>query len=246
MIRFIHFALAFVVFMANLSAQHYEVVYDEIISGVTGTQTSEYHLLIDNKKSIYYQTNSELNKIATEEVIEKNKDVRLVYAKDFTSKEMVYIASLINSMKTIKEQIPLQQWHLSQETKKIGGYLCKKATTQFRGRNYTAWYTEDLPVLGGPWKFDGLAGLILEVASNDGYISIKARAISPQKGIFPTFPVELTKQNAISWEQYCVEFKSLIKRWEKSVAANANPGDEFKLSFEAIEDIGLSEVKVSK
>jgi len=40
------------------------------------------------------------------------------------------------------------------------GYLCHKATTRFRGRDYIAWYTEEIPFPYGPFKFGGLPGLI--------------------------------------------------------------------------------------
>lgn len=42
-------------------------------------------------------------------------------------------------------------------------YKCIKATTRFRGRDYTAWVTKELPINDGPWKFYGLPGLILQI-----------------------------------------------------------------------------------
>ena len=42
----------------------------------------------------------------------------------------------------------------------ILGYPCHKATTRFRGRDYVAWYTEEIPFPYGPFKFGGLPGLI--------------------------------------------------------------------------------------
>lgn len=36
-------------------------------------------------------------------------------------------------------------WELINETKNISGYTCSKATTNFRGRKYTAWFTTDIP-----------------------------------------------------------------------------------------------------
>jgi len=45
----------------------------------------------------------------------------------------------------------------------ILGYRCKKALTHFRGRNYIAWYSMEIPVSDGPYKFRGLPGLILLV-----------------------------------------------------------------------------------
>jgi len=69
-----------------------------------------------------------------------------------------------NSNYLLFETIPIFKWVLtSKETKKIGNYVCKKATTYFRGRNYIAWYAVDIPTQFGPWKFNGLPGLILEI-----------------------------------------------------------------------------------
>ena len=64
------------------------------------------------------------------------------------------------------EPFPNIQWKLGKETTTICGYLCYQATTNFRGREWTAWYA-DIPVSEGPWKFAGLPGLILRVESAD-------------------------------------------------------------------------------
>ena len=54
-------------------------------------------------------------------------------------------------------------WKFEEGTKQIGKYTCKKARTTFAGRNYTAWYSEEIPLSEGPYKFRGLPGLILEM-----------------------------------------------------------------------------------
>jgi len=55
-------------------------------------------------------------------------------------------------------------WKIDKKSmKKISDYTCFKATTNFRGRDYVAYYTEDIPLPFGPFKFKGLPGLILEI-----------------------------------------------------------------------------------
>ena len=62
----------------------------------------------------------------------------------------------------VKEVTPIINWKISKETKKIGKFNCKKATANFRGRDYTAWFTMEIALPFGPWKLNGLPGLILE------------------------------------------------------------------------------------
>ncbi len=62
-----------------------------------------------------------------------------------------------------KEKTPEIEWLLADsETEKIMGYECCKATAKWRGREWTAWYS-DIPYPFDPWKFGGLPGLILKL-----------------------------------------------------------------------------------
>ena len=59
-------------------------------------------------------------------------------------------------------------WSLTDNTVTISGYLCKTATCQLYGRQWTVRYCEDIPTTAGPWKLCGLPGLIVEAVSDDG------------------------------------------------------------------------------
>ncbi|MBD5346257.1 MAG: GLPGLI family protein [Bacteroides sp.] len=59
------------------------------------------------------------------------------------------------------------EWEISDESKEIIGYQCFKATTDYRGRRWTAWFAPEIPVQDGPWKLCGLPGLILEAYDTD-------------------------------------------------------------------------------
>ena len=62
-----------------------------------------------------------------------------------------------------EEDIPVLEWTLTDETCEILGYPCKSAVCNFRGRRWTAFYTDVVPVADGPWKFGGLPGFIMQV-----------------------------------------------------------------------------------
>lgn len=58
---------------------------------------------------------------------------------------------------------PQMNWVLSSDTLTISGLKCQKATGHWKGRDYVAWFCPSLPFSFGPWKFNGLPGLILTV-----------------------------------------------------------------------------------
>ncbi|GGX01169.1 GLPGLI family protein [Salegentibacter mishustinae] len=65
------------------------------------------------------------------------------------------------------------QWEILPETKEVLGYQVQKATTSFSGRDYIAWFTSEIPIVEGPYKFNGLPGLILEISDDQNYYSFK-------------------------------------------------------------------------
>ncbi|WP_313027050.1 GLPGLI family protein [Soonwooa sp.] len=54
-------------------------------------------------------------------------------------------------------------WKISNDKQMIGKYNTQKATTEFGGRKWTAWFSADLPFQDGPYKFYGLPGLIVKI-----------------------------------------------------------------------------------
>lgn len=58
------------------------------------------------------------------------------------------------------------KWNLANETKMEGNVKLQKATAEFGGRNWTAWFTNYIPLSEGPYKFRGLPGLVVEVSDN--------------------------------------------------------------------------------
>lgn len=76
-----------------------------------------------------------------------------------------------------EEEIPRIEWELSDSTKTILDYECQMATGDLHGRKWTVWFTPEVPLMNGPWKFSGLPGLILEATDDSGLYNFTATGI---------------------------------------------------------------------
>lgn len=67
-----------------------------------------------------------------------------------------------------------QNWKLSTDKKKVKEMTLQKATANWGGRNWTAWFSTEIPFQEGPYKFHGLPGLIVELYDdrNDYHFSL--------------------------------------------------------------------------
>jgi len=64
-------------------------------------------------------------------------------------------------------------WKISNQRKKIGNYMCIKATCKKNGRFYTVWFSPDIPINKGPVLLNGLPGAIVEASEDDGLFTVK-------------------------------------------------------------------------
>ncbi len=77
----------------------------------------------------------------------------------------------------VKEDWFTIDWKITNKTKTIGSYIATEAKGSFRGRDYTVWFTYDIPVPFGPWKLHGLPGLILEAEDSEKMMRFYATEI---------------------------------------------------------------------
>src|SRR5207244_2238089 len=85
------------------------------------------------------------------------------YYQFAAEKKFIRKEKLLNSY-LIEEPFPLIGWKISSDTATFLGLHCQKASAHFLGRDYTAWFCPDLPYHAGPWKLNGLPGLIVEAS----------------------------------------------------------------------------------
>lgn len=86
-------------------------------------------------------------------------------------------------------------WQLQSQTKLIAGLTCQLATGRFRGREYDAWFCPDIPVPAGPWKLQGLPGLIVEASDRSGTVRFSFQGMHPIPSIQLNPPAEAKLQS---------------------------------------------------
>lgn len=82
------------------------------------------------------------------------------------------------------EEMPRLDWELTDTVTNVLGYKCQGARCNFRGREWTVFYSEEIPLPDGPWKLCGLPGLIMAASDQSGHytfecIGIKSKADRP-------------------------------------------------------------------
>lgn len=134
-----------------------------------------------------------------------NKTNKSILYRNLSSKNtVVYVESFIPQRPVVKDTQAIQNWRISKETKQLGKYNCVKATGAFRGREYTVWFTKDIPISAGPWKLAGLPGIILEAETRDGlykftFVSLTKSTSIPENLNHPI------KGTAITYDDYLMK-----------------------------------------
>lgn len=73
----------------------------------------------------------------------------------------------------VTEDTEMPAWNMVEGHDSVCGYLCQKANGKFRGKTWNVLYTEDIPTAAGPWKLQGLPGLIAYAADDEGIHTFK-------------------------------------------------------------------------
>ncbi len=96
------------------------------------------------------------------------------------------------------------QWKIHEDTlyNDTMKVMCQKATTRYGGRNYTAWFAPDIPISDGPYKFNGLPGLIVNLFEDNMYYSFRALRILPYKELYFANTEMISKAKKMDREEF--------------------------------------------
>ena len=152
-----------------LNAQHSSFIYELNYKPVSDSIRAEkivFYLDVKNKESLFRSDAFRLS-----DSLRAKRGFGNGYDMDYNNKQL-YIYKNPDKKEILKYvfdplifttyAIPIQEqlyWTISDEKKKIGNYNCQKAETQYGGRKWTAWFTDEIAIQEGPYVF--MAYLVL-------------------------------------------------------------------------------------
>lgn len=110
--------------------------------------------------------------------------------KNYPKYEVVLETRIGRDLFKVADDRPMN-WKISPEKETIGEFETQKATTEFAGRKWTAWFTTKLPFQDGPYKFHGLPGLIVKMEDASKTHIFELKGVSK----FDDVPVETSEFN---------------------------------------------------
>ncbi|CAH0172937.1 GLPGLI family protein [Chryseobacterium sp. Bi04] len=166
--------------IANAQNQRFMYEYRYVTDSTAGDQPETEIMLLDvvSKGSKFYSkdtfetdsliaaTMEKQFKAGTKELnlsgIQYKGKIRYSVEKTYPDYSVIFFNNLVADEYMVKDGRK-QQWTILSDKTKIGEFTVQKAVCDFIGRKWTAWFTTDLPIQDGPYKFHGLPGLIVKL-----------------------------------------------------------------------------------
>jgi GLPGLI family protein len=84
--------------------------------------------------------------------------------KNFPGKGLMTFNAFDDKYYKVEQPMKMKWKLVTQKDTVIFGYSCQMARISYAGRDWVAWYSPQIPVADGPYKFNGLPGLILNIS----------------------------------------------------------------------------------
>lgn len=167
-----------------------------------------YELYVDGTKSLYTYKEEE-----SEGGYSWRKKENYCIIRDYKSKKANDWVESLGKTYRIEEDMPKYRWKILNEIREIEGYLCMKAETKDTVKNQVihAWFTDAIPVSGGPEGFGGLPGLILELDKNNGDAVVTATEVKLDQDEVKLPVPKKMKGKEVSFAEFNQKLEKYIK-----------------------------------
>ncbi|MFC0343638.1 GLPGLI family protein [Epilithonimonas hispanica] len=212
------------ILLINLSfAQDYKVIYEMKFKPTKGKDSivSEHFVLMIKPKtnsSKFYNYNYYYSDSLMTSIKDKNPqggfDINTASFKKAnyplgvikTKTDFYLVKTLDGDSYKINETKP--SWKISNETKSWKDYKLQKATAKILGRNWTVWYSNEIPVSDGPYLFKDLPGLVFLANDDSGDYDFSLISLQKSDLVEDYFPSILSKSIEITSDKYKKVYKA--------------------------------------
>jgi GLPGLI family protein len=252
-----------IVSIFNLYSQNLKITYNVSINSIDAilSTSTNYDLILNGTKSVYFNNNDSLKQFKYQSFISEIKEIGEMtrvklsddhyafitqdfFYKDYEKDTLIYNESILSKKTFIGEKINLINWEIQAKSDSIIlNQKCIKAIGKFRGRIYEAFFSPNLHQRGGPWKFDGLPGVILSVKSLDNYFVIEPIKIVKNSKLKNTIFNVYDNKKTISWTIYKENFKEKLIKQLKKLRSLSEDGEKGSIEItDRIEDLGIGKL----
>ena len=193
-----NFTFLFLILGTLISAQNQRFIYDyKFVSDsadITDVKSDLMYLDVTPKSSRFYsydvykqdstrmadfekqiKTSGSMN-VVTFNAAKGKGFVRYAVSKEYPDYKVFLHTRIGRDGYKVLNDAPLT-WKIESEKQKIGEFNAQKATTFYQGRKWTAWFTTDIPLQEGPYKFHGLPGLIVKASDDKNFHVFELAAV---------------------------------------------------------------------
>jgi GLPGLI family protein len=161
----------------------YELTFQPSVD-TAGLKQEKMMLLVGDSTSLFFSKNAFVRDSIMASFKGDNPDISQMMAamqsapksvfsyeiiKRSNSQEIVFQEKVFMDKLAYTEPLNSIKWNITNETATKVGYPCQKATTTYGGREYEAWFTFQIPIQDGPYKFSGLPGLIVDMQDAENH-----------------------------------------------------------------------------
>ncbi|GIV36727.1 MAG: hypothetical protein KatS3mg032_1106 [Cyclobacteriaceae bacterium] len=184
-------------------------------------------LVTDNIVSVWKELERQPNERVPSNFISDDHFVPEQVVKNFTQNTLYCDYNILQARFFVKDPVDLQTWFVLNKDTVFLNQECGLARTQFRGRSYLAFYSKKLTIPDGPWKFQGLPGLILKIYSedkNENYVweavEIKRSEEDIAKWQNDFFVQKPSKDKFTNWDEFVALADKHITTYSKKIKSS--------------------------
>jgi GLPGLI family protein len=190
--------------------------YERMKSQVAQFNVTYFDMLFDTSRAIYKPGREVENK----SLFWGSPAAENIVLTDFHANRVNAVKAVYEQKFQVQDSIRKMEWRVKDEVRTIANFKCYKAVGRICDSVYVvAFYTEDIPVSGGPEMFAGLPGMIMELAIprlHTTWVATRVETVHAQEKDF-----ELPKKGKkVTGKELYETVQSSLKDWGKWATTN--------------------------